>query len=230
MRRPIWQATAVQAILGLGLLLGMNGWAMADLASTCSNEGGFYSLVDTPNAGLSGFTGPYGEICVTLTDDNTALIVADTFNPPYLMGATGALALEFNGAVTLDGAITGGAGSGPFTVGSGNDDGFGSFNFRISDFDGFTHATSSLTFSVDLTSGTWASATDVLALNANGFDAAMHIFVSGTSDLPQCGGSNCTGFAGEGSGTITENPEPGVLSLLGIGLLGIGFTMRRRKA
>jgi PEP-CTERM motif-containing protein len=229
MRRPIWQSIVLQAIAGLGLVLGLNGWAMADLAS-CTDEGGFFSLVDTPNAALSSFTGPYGEICVTLTDSNTAQIVADTFNPPYLMGATGALALNFNGAVTLDGAITGDAGSGPFTVGSGNDDGFGSFNFRISDFDGFSHATSSLTFSVDLTSGTWSSAANVLALNANGADAAMHIFVNGTSDLPQCGGSNCTGFAAEGPGTITENPEPGVLSLLGLGLFGMGFTMRRRKA
>ena len=45
-------------------------------------------------------------------------------------------------------------------------------------------------------SGTWASAADVLAPNADGFDAAAHIFVT-SSPANASNGAIVTGFAAE---------------------------------
>lgn len=217
-----------KAIPAIGLLFGMTGIAYAD--DICTTPGNFLSILDQANEGLSGFTGPYGEVCVQLVDDNTANIEALTFSP-YGFVDTNALALNFSGDVTLVGSITSDT-AGPFaqdTTGGSNVNGFGSFNFRVSE-QSASQAATTLTFQVDLNSGTWASVSDVLAFNApsGGFDAAAHVNVAGSN----CDGSPCTGFAGENSEgiIIRETPEPGVLSLLGIALVGMGYTARRRKA
>jgi hypothetical protein len=232
MRRSIWQAILV----GWGFLVGISGAAMADSLS-CDGTNQFLSTVTVPNTALSdsGFPAPYGEICVTLLTSTTATIEAETSAADYWMGGASALdlnvnATSFNALITSFGATgpTGGP-TGPFSFpGSGNVSGFGQFDFRISDFDGFTHATSSLDVSLTNTAGTWATAADVLALNDKGFDAAMHIFVSGCTDANGAPIACVTGFAGEGTGTFQE-PEPGMLSLLGIGLLGMALTLVRRR-
>jgi len=230
MRRPIWQA----ALVGLGFALGMSTAATADvLFPACTDSGGFDSTVNTPNTALSAFAGPYGEICITLDATGTiATVEAETFSPPNRMGGEGTLALEVNATSFTASPPTGDGGSYTVNISSTSslpEDGFGKFDFRIDSFDGFGHSSTMLDFTLTNTSGTWASASDVLTLNSNGADAAMHIFVSGCTDPNGAPIACVTGFAAEGPGTITENPEPGVLSLFGIGLLGIGLTLARRR-
>jgi len=95
----------------------------------------------------------------------------------------------------------------------------GIFNLTVNSFDGFTHSSDTVTFNLTNTGGTWASAADVLAFNSNGFDAAMHVYVT-SSPADASNGAIATGFAGEGpSGHV---PDGGATAaLLGLGLAGL---------
>ena len=244
MRRAIWQV-----IIGLSFAFGMSGVASADgVTGFACTPGSFLSLLTVSNdqtVEASGQT--FGEICVTLIDSNTASIQAEALNGFSFVDGN-SLALNFNGTDTcpgphtagacVNGAVTSNAG-GPYTQdfpATNNVDGYGAFNFHISEANSSPPNATLLTFTVDTSGTPWTTASDVLIFNGpgglTGFDAAAHIQVAGSN----CGGtptapSLCTFFAGENTqGTIIqENPEPSVLSLLGIALLGFGFMPRRRK-
>jgi len=188
----------------------------------------FNSLINTPNDAISGFTGPYGSVDVNLTSSTTASITFTSLTANgniYLFGGVNAVDLNVNASGFTVGTITGtNAGTG-FTPGplsnggSGNVDGLGIFNLTVNSFDGFTHSSDTVTFDLTNTGGTWASAADVLAFNSNGFDAAMHVYVT-SSPADASNGAIATGFAGEGpSGHI---PDGGATAaLLGLGLAGL---------
>src|SRR5438046_5452243 len=78
-------------IITLGYVAGLAGATMAS-AFSCSG-GSFLSTVGTPNSDLSGFTGPYGEVCVTLIDSTHALVQAGTFSH-FQLGGTATLGLR----------------------------------------------------------------------------------------------------------------------------------------
>jgi hypothetical protein len=93
-----------------------------------------------------------------------------------------------------------------------------------------THASDTISFTLTNTGGTWASASDVLVANAQGYDAVAHIFVcEGTgTDCNASTDALATGFAGEG-GVGVPVPEPSALLLLGIGLGGMAALNWRRQ-
>jgi hypothetical protein len=186
------------------------------------------------NGALAGFPGPYATLTYNLVDSNTANISVTTIGS-YLIGAEGTLGLNFNGAVTLVGAISGNAGPGspcPYSLGgAGNEDGFGSFNFTINTFDGANCASSTISFTVDLVSGTWANSAAILTPNNNNSLAAVHVFAGctiGTDGTRTC---QATGFANNtGGGLPNEAPEPGTLALFGIGFLGLALGRRKVRS
>jgi hypothetical protein len=192
----------------------------------------FTSQLNVGNPAISGFTGPYGTVTITLVNSTTATVTFTSntvAGNTYLFGDGGSVALNVNATTFSVSGITGsnagtGFTPGPYTfAGAGVEDGFGSFNLTINSFDGFTHSSDTISFTVTNTSGTWGSAADVLAFNAQGFDAAAHIFVT-SSPANASNSALATGFAAESAGGV---PDGGTtVMLLGAALGALGMARR----
>ena len=193
--------------------------------------------ISVGNTAISGFTGPYALVTVNRTSSTTATI---TFTSDlaagniYLMGDGSSVAVNVNATSWTLGTITGsnagtGFTPGPYSNGgSGNVDGFGVLNQTINSFDGFSHSSDTISFTITNTSGTWANAASVLIANSQGALAAIHVFVT-SSPANAANGAIATGFAANGGATV---PEPGVLTLLFAGLVSFGgwFSKLRRTS
>ncbi len=195
----------------------------------------FIFNLDTGNSAISGFTGPYASVGVHLTDATHATITLTSLTNSgniYLLGDGGSVAVNVNAASWTLGPITGsnagtGFTPGPYSNGgAGNEDGFGSFNQTINSFDGFTHSSDTISFTLTDTSGTWADASQVLVDNADGFLAAAHIFVT-SSPANATNGALATGFA-TGDNENGQVPEPTTMLLLGSGLIGLAGYGRKK--
>ena len=193
----------------------------------------FTSDLNAGNSAISGFTGPYGTVTITLVGQvATVTFTSNTVaGNIYLFGAAQAIDLNVNATTFTVGPVLGtnagtGFTPGPLTAGgSQNVDGLGTFNLSIDSFDGFTHSSDTVTFTVTNTSLTpWATANDVIINNAAGFDAAAHIFVT-TSPANASNSALATGFAGEGP--QTNVPDGGTtVMLLGAALGALGIARR----
>ncbi len=208
--------------------------------SSASADTADYSL-SVPNSGISGFTGPYGNVHVDLTSSTTAdiTLTSNTVGGNiYLFGDGNTLALNVNASVSSlsVGTITGSNAGTGFTNDAGdstatiaanqNVSEFGKFNFTITTFDGFEHSVDTLSFTLTRSTGTWASASDVLTENSQGALAAAHVFVT-ESPAVQSNGAIITGFAGNGD--AQPIPEPASIVLVGLGAVGaFGYGLRRR--
>lgn len=191
-------------------------------------------------ANFSGFPSPYGTVTVTTAAPNsnvaTVTFTANESNPlnAYLFGGNGSVAVNVHASSwTLGSTITGttlpGFNAATYSNGgAGNEDGFGSFNQNINSNDGFTSASTSISFTLTDNSGTWASAANVLVSNDSGFDAAAHLFVCANPATACTTGSGAaiTGFVTEGG--LDPVPEPSSVTLFGSALIGIAEILRRR--
>ncbi len=189
-------------------------------------------VLGTGNSAINGYTGPYGSATVNLMSSTTATITFTAFTNSgnaYLIGDGGSVAVNVNAAHFTLGAITGsnsgtGFTPGPYSNGgAGNESMFGDFNLTINSFDGFTHSSDTITFTITNTSGTWANAGAVLKANADGWLVAEHVFVT-SNPANASNGAVKTGFAAGNSAV----PEPASLALFGGGLLGLGGIVRRQ--
>jgi hypothetical protein len=172
-------------------------------------------------------------VTITLVNSTTATVTFTSNTVAgniYLFGDGHSVDLNVNATTFSTSGITGsnagtGFTPGPYTLeGAGNVDGFGAFNLRIKSFDGYSHSADTVTFTLTNISGTWGSAADVLAFNANGFDAAAHIFVT-TSPANASNSALATGFAGEGPGGHVPDGGTTVM-LLGAALGALGMARR----
>jgi len=197
----------------------------------------FISFLGTPNDALSGNTGPFGKVVVHLVDSDTATVTFTSLTNGgniYLFGDGSTAAVNVNAtSFSITGVSGSNAGTGftpgPYTVenppGTSNISTFGDFNGVIDSFDGFTHSSDKVSFTLNNLTGTWSSVADVLVANADGFDAVAHIFVT-SSPANADNGASVTGFAGETGGTVTV-PDGGATAMLtGLGLTTLGLVRR----
>ncbi len=215
MRRTTRQLAAV-AVVATALF-----WTTLGIPSASADSIGFDIAV--PNAALAPFPGPYAHVDVNRTSTTTAIITftgLTTGGFTYFFGAANAIDINVNATTFTVGVPSVGTLQ---TPGSGNVSAFGTFNVTIDNDDGFNDRFSTVNFGITDTSGTWASASDVLLANGDGFRAAAHIFVTAVS----CGNEACvTGFAGDGD--LAPAPEPATLLLVASSLLGLGFRGRKK--
>jgi hypothetical protein len=188
--------------------------------------------IDFGNSALSGYTGPFATVDVSLVDSKHASITFTSLTNSgniYLFGDGGSVAVNVDATSWTLGPITGSNAGTGFTPGpwidsgAGSEDGFGSFNQTVNSFDGFSHSSDLITLALENTGGTWSDAASVLTPNADGHVVAAHIFVT-VSPADASNGALVTGFA-----TTTPVPIPPALALFASGLAGLGFVARRRR-
>lgn len=186
------------------------------------------------NSGLP-YTGPYASADVHLTNSTHATVTftSDTTNGiTFLLAGQGAAGVNVNAASWTLSNITFAQLPGFTTsilsnAGAGNEDGFGSFNQRITGFDGYTHADTMISFVLTDNSGTWANSASVLTPNASGHSVAIHGFACDAPCTPREGALS-TGYATNGP-PDRKVPEPSTILLVGTGLTGAGIWLRARK-
>lgn len=194
----------------------------------------------TGNMAIAGYTGPYADVAVTRTDATHATVVFTSRvvgGNIYLFGDGGVVGLNLNGGISSWSATVANGGTGFTTnasnlsyIGSGTEDGFGDFNFRLKNFDGFSYSYDTISLTLTKSSGSWANDADVLTPNGDGYSAAAHIFVT-SSPANASNGALITGYAADGTNPPPV-PEPTSMLLLGLGLAGsggLGFARRRRR-
>jgi hypothetical protein len=226
----------LKTLLAPGLALAL---ALTFGAGTASADIAIYDL-ETPNSQISGFSGPFIQVTVNRTDSMDATITFSSLvanGNINLMGGGGggsaAVAVDVTGSVT-PGTPTGGNSGTGFTPGpltlqaSPNMDGFGTYGFGFSDFDGFIHSFDNISFTVTNTAaGGWTSALNVLT------DAAAHAFIT-PSPADASSQSVNTGYV---SGLTLESydpgpvaPEPSTMLIAAVGAIGfVGYGLRRRR-
>jgi hypothetical protein len=214
------------ALAGLGLQQ-----AKADTIYTLS--AGNTALTGTS----PGFSGPYATVDVHLVSGTVATVtftgLTQTISGTtyqYLFGDSSSVAVNVNASTWTISGISGtnsgtGFTPGPFSNGgSGQVDGFGMVNQTVTTFDGFTHSSNVVTFTLTNTSGTWANSGVVLIANSQGTIAAAHIFVT-TSPANASNSALVTGFAANGG--ATNVPDGGTtVMLLGAALGALGMARR----
>jgi hypothetical protein len=233
MKKIKYIAPVLIALVGLGLQQAKADTQTYNLGTF--NSGGF-----TPGANgfVTATVSTNGTNVATVTFTSNAVTQNSSGNPyEALMGDGGTVALNVNtatyGAFTaLAAGTNSGTGftanlPGDFSYGSGNNDGFGSFNLRVDTTDGFSHSMNSVVVTLTLSSGTWGLASTVLTGNNNGFVLSAHTFltqiINGTWN--QTNGAILTGFVANGS--VFNTPDGGAtVMLLGMALGALGLVRR----
>ncbi len=171
-----------------------------------------YTLTTSNSPGTLG-TGPFGTVHVDLTAGVATITFTAASN--YLFVDGGAVAVNVNATAWTIGNFTSN-GNPVSDAGAGNEDGFGSFNQKVSMNDS-SNGASIISFTLTNLSGTWLSAANVLAFNESNWLVAAHIQIQD--------GTGNTGYAaGPAGGSV---PDGGTtVMLLGAALGALGMARR----
>jgi hypothetical protein len=193
-------AAVLICIAGLGLQQ-----AKADLFTSILNIG------PNDSTGIN-----YGTVTVSLTGQTATITFQSNTALDYHFIDSNIASVNVN-ASTFNFAIVNDPFFNSVAIPGNNVNGFGTFDLSIKNDGGFNNAIDTLSFTVTNTSGTWASAADVLEFNSQGFDAAAHVATKGGS---------LTFFVAE-NGEGVPTPDGGTtVTLLGLGLGALGMARR----
>jgi hypothetical protein len=168
-------------------------------------------FVSTLNEGPNGTSGDFGTVTVSLVGQTATITFQSTTSLDYHFIDTSAAAVQVN-ASTFTFAILNDTQFSAFSQGD-NINGFGTFNLVVNNHGGWAERVDTISFTVTNTSGIlWASASDVLAFNSQGFDAAAHVATAGGS---------LTFFVAENGGGVPDSGATVMLLGLGLGALGM---------
>jgi hypothetical protein len=212
--------TALASTLPVLLALAFNSPAKADLIFTL----GTTNFVTCPVGGC-------GTIDIDVTSATSATVTYSAATGFAFHQNVVGLNINLNGGSASLTSFSGTLADGnpypqaahPATQGSGNMDGFGSFNFRVNTFNGL--ATTSGTFTITGTGTSWTEANFLTANNNGNLVAAQMGFCvtpCTTDHGPFTGG---TGFA---VGTPAV-PEPSTWAMMILGFAGVGLLAYRRR-
>jgi Cu/Ag efflux protein CusF len=169
------------------------------------------------NVGPNDTTGNFGTVTVSLTGQTATITFDSNTALDYHFIDTNIANVNVN-ASTFTFAIVDDPFFSQFQQGN-TVNGFGVFDLSIKNNGGFENAIDTLSFTVTNTSGTWASASDVLEFNSLGFDAAAHVATDGGA---------LTFFVAENGQGVPDGGTTVMLLGLGLGALGMArrFVMR----
>jgi hypothetical protein len=184
----------------------------------------------------SGFTAPYGTVAVNLLTPTTATVTftagsATGFN--YFFIDSSAADVNVNATTwTITNLVTNGLNGAVLADGgSGNVDGWGTFNQTTNQTDGYNDRATTISYLLTDTSGNWdTNSNNVLIANTAGNTVAAHIAVCTLATNPTCGsdqGASFTGFATNGGHVAV--PEPATWGLMLVGFFGAGAILRSRR-
>jgi len=226
--------------LGFSLALASTISFVLTLGAISASADPFLSTLTVPDTAISTFPAPFGTVLVDLTSPTTATITftADESHAnAYTFGSVNSAAVNLSSTsgFTISG-LSGTPLNGTFTAptltsaGSDNVSSFGVFTNTIRDMGGFTMAVASITFTVTNNTGTWASPAYGLVGNADGFDAAAHIFICNQPAATCTASSAATtsGFVAEIAGSGVTVPEPTSVFLLGSVLVCVTAILRKK--
>jgi hypothetical protein len=192
-----------------------------------------YVLGESNTAGQG--PGPYGYALLDYVDSTHATLTYAVINQPGFIYTFGEVGANVNATTFTSSAPTftlaPGSSTPTYTASSGSLDGFGNFTLDETVVpNGFSDSVVLLSFNIVNTSGTWATDADVLTANSGGNFVATHFFANGnsafTADTVHCTVGACpviTPF------DVQPVPEPGSLSLMGSGLMGMAGVIAWRK-
>jgi hypothetical protein len=167
----------------------------------------------------------YGTVTVDLISATQAIITMTAANPPTIeLGDGATLALNPTGAWSVDSYT-----AGLTPAGSGKVDGIGYFRLIFDDGSGFSHPYESVSVTLDLTSGSWSTASGVLTSTVPEAPSQHPSLYMAGGHFGIWNGStyNPTGWVGSGGVAV---PEPTTILLFGSGLVALwGFRRKLRK-
>lgn len=192
--------------------------------------------LDVANANLATQgSGPYGQYDITKTGDYSFQVVATGLSG-FVFGNSHVVGLNITsdaGTVTFGSAsnclLAGGSTTCGFfgQINAGQVDGFGTFSFVVDDGNGFSNGGYEH-FTFTFTTANNISLDDLLVANGRGATAVGHLALATNTACTGYAADSGTSSGGIDNGACVSTPEPGSMTLLALGLLGLVGAVNRK--